>query len=138
MTITRFSVHSSGVQTEQWPFPFALIALFISPFYERDDEEEGKNPVYPRGATVPIVLFIAQSCAHPLSSELATIIFNKLSPAPKKGPSPKRDILLLICPPNLATLLSHNNLFPLIPYIIQYASMRANKYSNWMMHLLHA
>jgi hypothetical protein len=75
------SVHSSGVQTEQWPFPFALIALFISPFYE----EEEKNPACPHGATVLILLFTVQSCAHLTSSELAAIISNKLSPGSQKG-----------------------------------------------------
>jgi hypothetical protein len=36
MAITQFSVHSSGV-------PFALIALFISPFYERENEEKKRT-----------------------------------------------------------------------------------------------
>ena len=54
ITISQFSVHSSGVQTEQCPFPIRFDRTFHKSLFMKREEE--KNPACPHGATVLILL----------------------------------------------------------------------------------
>jgi len=78
----------SGVQTEQWPFSFAV---FISPFSMNENMKKKRTlyvSVVPRCSSC----FLQQSCAHLISSELAAIMPQHTLPrALKMGPNQRSE-----------------------------------------------